>query len=85
MSEIEQQLAGLCQQAEQARQRWAVATSQQATAEHEIQEVLIALKAEFGVETIEAAQALLATLQEKSQQEIMNVQAALAAAQGGQQ
>jgi hypothetical protein len=81
MSDVEQQLAALRQQADQARHRRAVAEAERQRAENEIRQALEALKAEFGCETIEAAQALHATLQEQAQQEIMNVQAALSAAQ----
>jgi len=85
MGEIESQLASLRQQADQARQRRDSAEHQQQVAQETVARVRQDLAAEFGVQTVEEAQALLAQLQENAQQEIMNVQAALAAAQGGPQ
>jgi len=85
MSEIEQQLASLRQQADQARQRCAVAEAERQRAAGEIEQALAALKTEFGCDSVEAAQALLGSLREDAAQEIINVQAALSAARGGQQ
>jgi hypothetical protein len=85
MSEIEQQLASLRQQADQARQRCAVAQAERQRAAGEIEQALAALKTEFSCDSVEQAQDLLLTLQEQAQQEIINVQAALSAARGGQQ
>jgi len=85
MSSVEAQLASLRQQADQARQRRAAAEHQQQVAQETMARVKQELAAEFGVQTVEEAQALLVQLQEQAQQEIMDVQAALAAAQGGVQ
>ena len=82
MSDLAQRITDLQAVAEDARQRRAVAVHQKAVALAGIQNAEAALQSEFGV-TPEQAPALLAQFQEAIQQEMVNIQAALAAAQGG--
>lgn len=83
MTDVEQTIHRLRQQAEQYRQARAAAEHQRGVAEAASTQVLTDMQAEFGVGTVPEAQALLAKLDEQVAAEVAAVERQLAAANGG--